>query len=155
MSAIKISATVKLHGIEAAARRLTRLEKTKVFREARGPARFDQNHHDRKEEGPDGHWPALHPSTIARYAKLARSKRRRSKPRKLLGRLPKALISIVTSQSLIVRSRVPWASAHQNGAIVGRGARLPRRQFLWISDWLVTRTAQLFREALLKAWRDR
>lgn len=152
---IGIRATVKLNGIEAAMRRLTTFEKKAAFREVGMHARQDQTLHDVKHEGPDGPWPALHPSTVARYAKAAKAKRGRARARKLLGRLPKALQTIITGSSLKVRSRVKWAFVHQAGGRAGRGARIPRRQFLWISDRLMQRSSRVFQEHLLKAWRDR
>lgn len=152
---IGIKANVKVTGLEAAMRRLSGLEKKKVYSDLRGPARFDQNHHDRYEEGPDGRWPSLHPSTVRRYARLAKAKRRRAKPRKLLGRLPRAVKAVVSNQSLIIRSRVPWSGVHQAGGRAGRGSRIPRRQFLWISDWLIEQAKKAFRKALLKAWNTR
>lgn len=152
---IGIKATVKLHGLEAAMRRLSTMEKRAAFREVGIHARQDQSLHDAKHEGPDGPWPALHPSTVARYAKKAKTKRGKARPRKLLGRLPRALRTIITGSSIRVVSRVKWAFVHQAGGRAGRGARIPRRQFLWISDRLMQRSSRVFQQHLLKAWRDR
>lgn len=149
---IGVKVNVRLGGVKEMFDRLSRIDTKRVLSDARGPARFDLNHHDRYEEGPDGKWPALAPSTVAAYARRAKGKRRRGKPHKLLGRLPRALVSRVTANKLTVLSRVTkWSMAHQAGGIVGRGSRLPRRQFMWISDWLKGRVKTLFEIALRKA----
>lgn len=152
---IGIKATVKLHGLEAALRRLNTMEKKAAFREVGAHARQDQALHDAKHEGPDGPWPALHPSTVARYAKMAKAKRGKARARKLLGRLPRALKTVITGSSIRIVSRVKWAFVHQAGGRAGRGARIPRRQFLWISDRLMQRSSRVFQQHLLKAWKGR
>lgn len=164
---IDVECTVRVDGIVAALHRLAKLDRTRVFKELRGPARFDQNHHDRTAEGPDGRWPALAASTLARNkwirsrkgtkakARLPGSRRRRPKSRKLLGRLPRALESIVSAHSLAIRSRVRrgLGLVHQAGGRAGRGSRIPRRQYLWISDWLKEKARVAFQDALLRSWR--
>ncbi len=152
---IGVKATIRIGGIMDTFRRLSRPDLKQTFKEMQGPARFDQRDHDNKELAPDGSWPALHPSTVARRARMAKSKRRRAKPRKLLGRLPKAMQNIVSAKSLIVRSRVKWSLAHQKGAIVGRGSRLPRRQFMWISDWLKGQARKLLEQTMMRVFHGR
>lgn len=156
---IGVTATVKMDGVYAALRRLRRLELIETYRALRGPARWDQRDHDNNRVAPDGKWPALAPSTVARRKnKRGRDKngRRRSWPTKLLGRLPTALESVANQHALIVRSRVrPWVIVHQAGGWAGHGARIPRRQFLWISRWLKGKVKDAFQAALLKAWAGR
>jgi len=150
-------------------RRLGNLDTKRVFSELRGPARFDQRKHDQEETGPSRHWPALAPSTIARnrYARTTvtrtgknKGKRRtaqkawrRSYARKLLGRLPNALRVNVSVRSLVIRSRgrPKVGYIHQAGGIAGHGARIPRRQYLWISPWLGEQARKAFERALTKA----
>lgn len=150
---IGVKATIRIGGVMDTFRRLARPDLLKAYKEMQGPARYDQRQHDVKEQGPDGPWPGLAASTAARYARMARSKRRRRKPRKLLGRLPKAMQNIVSARSLIVRSRVKWSPAHQRGGVVGRGSRLPRRQFMWISTWLRGQARQILEQTMMRAWR--
>lgn len=150
---IGVRATIRVGGLMDTFRRLARPDLIKAYKEMQGPARHDQRDHDNKDRAPDGPWPGLAASTVARRARMARSKRRRRKPHKLLGRLPRAMQNIVSSRSLIVRSRVKWSMAHQKGAIVGRGARLPRRQFMWISDWLRGQARQILEQAMMRVFR--
>jgi phage gpG-like protein len=152
MALLAVKGSVKLLGIEQAFRRLGAPDRRKAFKESASHARQDQLLHDIKSEGPDGRWPELHPSTKARYAKKAKTSRRRAKPRKLLGRLPKALQTLISPNSLIVRSRVKWAYVHQAGGTAGHGARIPRRQFLWISANLGKRVVKVFERFLLAQW---
>jgi len=152
MGLVSVKADVKLIGIEQAFRRLGAPDRRKAFKESGMHARQDQALHDVKSEGPDGRWPDLHPSTKARYARKAKTARKGSRPRKLLGRLPRALRTLVSANSLIVRSRVRWAYIHQAGGVAGRGARIPRRQFLWISAQLGKRVVKVFERFLLAQW---
>lgn len=152
MDGIKV--TVRIGGVLDMFSRLKRIDTKAVLRTLRKPATVDLRQHDTAARGPDGAWPRLAVSTVARRAKMTKTKSgRRRKPNKLLGRLPKALQSIVSERSLIMRSRVKWSMAHQKGAIVGRGSRLPRRQFMWISVWLRGQARDAFVKALAAAGR--
>lgn len=137
--------------------RLRKIDMKETFLELRGPARFDQRHHWRKDEAPDGHWPGLARSTLERRKRprgRGKDGRNRSWPKKLLGRFPNALQSIASSKSLIVRSRVKrFSMIHQEGGRAGHGARIPRRQYLWISHWLVMQARKAFEKALVLAAR--
>lgn len=150
-----LKATVRYGSVKLLFTNLRNIDMKKTFSDMRGPARFDQRHHWRKEEGPDSHWPGLASSTRARR-RFKRGRSRNGKnlkwARKLMGRFPNALQSIVSAQSLIIRSRVKkFSVVHQKGGRVGHGGRLPARQYLWISDWLLHRSAQLFNQALQRA----
>lgn len=154
---IDVKATVRVGNVFAAFTRLRKIDIKNTFRLARAPARKDQKDHKAKLEGPSGAWVGLAPSTIERRRrKRGRDKRGRqlSWPKRLLGRLPNAMQEIVTSSSLTLRSRVrKFSYAHQAGPMrVGRGAILPGRQFMWISDWLKGEVRDLFTSALYAAW---
>lgn len=150
-----LRATVRYGSVKLLFANLRNVDLKKTFSDLRGPARFDQRHHWRKEEAPEGHWPGLAASTRARRQfRRGRDKsgRNRKWSRKLMGRFPNSLQSIVSAHSLVIRSRVKrFSMVHQKGGRVGRGARLPARQYLWISDWLRYRAAQLFNQALARA----
>jgi len=164
-----IKATIYVGDVMKMFRRLGKLNIRKIFTELRGPARFDQRAHDRKEEAPSGHWPPLAASTIARnrYNRTGVGKRGRGKgkrkvvqkawtrpyARKLLGRMPSALRVNVSMRALVIRSRgrAGLGMSHQGGAVVGHGARVPRRQFLWISPWLGEQARKAFEKAMFKA----
>jgi hypothetical protein len=151
---IDVKVVVKIGGVRDMFSRLAAVKVREVFKELRKPALIDQRQHDQAARGPDGRWPPLAASTLARRARMTKTKSgRKRKPNKLLGRLPKAMQSIVNTRSLIVRSRVKWSLAHQRGARVGNGAILPRRQFMWISDWLRRHAKEAFVRALVAAGR--
>lgn len=150
-----LKATVRYGSVKLMFANLRNVDMKKTFSDLRGPARFDQRHHWRKEESPDGHWKGLAASTRARRQfRRGRGKngKRQNWSRKLMGRFPNALQSIVTAQKLVIRSRVrKFSMVHQKGGRIGRGARLPSRQFLWISNWLVEHASKAFERALVKA----
>lgn len=154
---IDIKARVTIDGPLKMLARIAKFDAKPVFKLLRVPANVDQRQHDTASRGPDGPWPQLAASTIARNryirtVKGAKGKRTirlgGSTRHKLLGRVPRAMQDIVSSRSLIVRNRVRWGIAHQAGAIVGHGARLPRRQFAWISRWLLREAENAFNKAL-------
>lgn len=155
MSLIDVKVTVNLGGAFRMLSRMQRIDVRKTFKRVEPSARHDQQQHDRALEGPDGRWPQLAASTIERRTRpRGRDKkgRNRSWPTKLLGRMPKSIQSITSSKSLIIRSRVKkFSMVHQAGGIVGHGARIPRRQYLWISQWLKDRTRIEFMRALAAA----
>lgn len=150
-----LKATVRYGSVKLMFANLRGVDMRRTFSDLRGPTRFDQRHHWRKEESPDGHWKGLAASTRERRTRRRgrdKSGRNRNWARKLMGRFPNALQALVSERSLIMRSRVKrFSMVHQKGGRIGHGARLPARQFLWISDWLVRRAAQLFQQALARA----
>lgn len=89
-----------------------------IARELKKPLRADQRAHARDQAGPDGKWP----------------KRKLGGRRRVLGKLPNAVRVVARRGMVSAESRVPWSGAHQDGDKVGRGATLPARRFLWISD---------------------
>jgi hypothetical protein len=108
----------------------------KGLRDIKKPLRDDQRDHAKKNEGPDGRW----------APRTTKSRKR------LLGRLPSAVKVIMTSTSVSVRSSVRWSGAHQDGDVVGHGVRLPPRTFLWVSDGMKTKAADLLRAAVAGEW---
>lgn len=145
---------VDIRQIIAAFENLRRLDTKKVLSDLRGPARFDQRHHWNKSEAPDGRWERLAASTIARRKRKRgidrKSGRNRNWPKKIpLGRFPTALKSTVSAQELVVASRVKrFSRIHNEGGMAGKRARIPQRQFLWISKWLIGQVRSYFERAL-------
>lgn len=151
----------RIETVEDRARRLA-----PAFRELARPLRADQREHAKNEQGPSGKWPARSPFTEARRRARNRGARttkamrtislakfkRRSTPKKILGRLPSAIQIIVGD--LFVRGvyRVPWSGAHATGTRVGRGVRLPKRVMNWLGDKLVDTARQILVEHVLKDW---
>lgn len=124
-----------------------------VFDELKKPFREDLKAYARRQEGPDGHWPARKPSTDERYRRRfsqrtslkgksgpVRRKLVRRRSRKLLGKLPSAVTFKTfkgrggSSGSIQAVSKVPWSEIMNSGGPVGHGAVLPAREFLFVSD---------------------
>jgi phage gpG-like protein len=139
-----------------------------AFRELRKPMRGDQREHARRAEGPGGHWPARAPATEERRLRRNRRLRipkalrlispvktqRRSTPAAILGRLPRALR--IDSGELWVRatSRATFGGSHNEGAMVGRrrSVKLPRREFVWVSDEFIAKCEFVFLSHLVQDW---
>lgn len=139
-----------------------------AFRALGRPMRHDQKVHAKAQAGPDGPWPARSPATEARRKKRnrrnkipkalrtisAKPMRSRSTPKRVLGKLPAAIV--VKTGPLFVRgySRVKWGSAHY-GARVGRHrrVRLPRRAFYWISEALLGTARDVIGAYVVKGWK--
>lgn len=149
---IGIKATINLKPTFAMLKRVKNMDTRAVFKRIQPSAIHDQQQHDRATSGPDGAWPALAPSTIERRTRargLSKAGKKRSWPTKLLGRLPKSLKPTASRLRLLVQSRVKeFSLIHQQSGIAGHGARIPRRQFLWISPWLIERARVEFLRAL-------
>jgi phage gpG-like protein len=134
---IEVAASVDLRDVERGIDAMANPRAvTKGLRDIKAPLRADQREHAKKNEGPDGGW----------APRKAKSRRR------LLGRLPGAVKVTMTSTSVSAVSSVRWSGAHQDGAVVGRGVRLPARPFLWASEGLQTRAAELLRDAVAGEW---
>ena len=125
-----------------------------AFRELRKPMRGDQRDHAKAQRGPDGAWPARSPITEERRRGRNRGVRttaamrtvslgkfrKRSTPKKILGRIPQAVVTTVGELYVRTRSLVKWSRAHQLGLRVGSGVTLKARRFLWLGEQLI-RTA--------------
>lgn len=136
-----------------------------AFRQLRKPMRGDQREHAKAQSGPDASWAARSAMTEARRGARARAQRNRkralhpssrtssrSMPKRILGRLPSAIL--VLAGDLFVRavSRVEWSGVHQYGGTAGRGAQIPRRTFLWLSDKLIATCEQVILDHVLDGW---
>jgi len=144
-----------------------------AFREARKPLRQDQRAHARAEQGPDGAWPARAAVTEARRRSRNRRvrktraiatysprqkgvARKRSAPKRLLGRLPGAILVVAADLFVRATSRAgAMGAAHQYGARVGHGRRvkLRARRFLWLSDELIGTVRDILIAHVVKGWK--
>jgi len=148
MALVAIEGIVEFKGIANKLRLMGRRDFRDAFYEIKPPALRDQRDHRNRMRGPKGAWPFLASTTLKRYA---RSGKRRN--RQILGRLPMARLTKITGDFLLIRSRVPWSMAHQDGpTVVGHGSILPQRQFFWISKWLADRAREIFERAMIKRW---
>ncbi len=133
-------------GLDATKRRVHALGP--AFAQVKEPMRDDQKEHRKDKAGPESKWAPRAASTIASY-------RHRKHARALLGKLPTAVAYKASATGVTAESRAAWSDAHQEGAIVGHGARLPQRTFLWISDKLIDVATDIISAALLAAWGGR
>ena len=118
---------VNLSFVDRALNTLRKPDLRPAWKEARKPLRDDIREHRRQQVGPDGAWAPRAAATKAR-AGLGRGR-----PRKLLGKLPNALMTLSDRSRVALRSRVAWSDVHTKGGTVGRGSKLPARPFLWAS----------------------
>lgn len=144
-----------------------------AFREIRPRLMADQREHYRDEQGPDGKWAPRAAATEAKRRQVNRRKRasikrrkalgltsrRRTVPKHLLGRLPKALLTTTDDLSVKISSRVKGraASANQYGGLVGRRhrAKLKARPFLWPSAKVLNEARAILAKHVVKNWHTR
>lgn len=143
-----VYATIDLGDVEAGLDAMARRGRAlgPAFRELKKPLRLDQKDHAKRREGPSALWAPRATSTMARLR--AGGKR----ARKLLGRLPGAVKYTATATAVAGTSRALWSGVHQDGGIVGHGARLPARPFLWISDDMLRVAESTLGAALVRAY---
>ena len=147
---------------------------TPILKGVMASAMEDQKAHFKNAEGPDGKWPALSKWTRrvpkqkqwassslakarnnktpvkfgAKSNRMGVGKYVRLKPgTRMLGRLNSAFTArVFTDGNLVIRSRVKFSGVHQQGAKVGKGAKVPQRESLWFSqqflEMVATRVGQ-------------
>ncbi len=139
-----------------------------VFKELKKPFREDLKAHAKRQEGPDGKWPKHEASTLDRYKRASgrrvkiKGKGRQQGPvhrkiarrrsRKLLGKLPSAVTFRARGGSILAVSKVPWSEVMNTGGTVGRGAVLPKREFLFVSDAFAQLAAGRMAEYVVKEY---
>ncbi len=115
--------------------------------------RRDLKAHQRTQSGPDGPWPKLSPATVR---KRRRAKRGKGGSRRPLGKLPTLVTArIVDGEAIQVRPRpqvAKLAAAHDQGAVVGHGARLPAREWFYVSDELLDDFERAVVGSLTEIW---
>lgn len=168
-------------GIEADLQELTKgltrvqraaLDLRPVWHELRGPLRKDMAQHIRQQVDESGAaWPGLAPATVKKRLDALRRTRPPGKLVTKKGRLRKAVqrrINRVLSARMVSRakirtepgemsitSEVPWAGVHQFGGAVGRGSRLPKRTFMYVSDAMAATAAMAIELHLQRVFEDR
>lgn len=143
-----INVDVRIGGVLMAFSELRKTDLRQTFAKLRKPLHWDQRDHRDKQSGPLGRWQPLAKTTLDRYAREGKRRNRR-----ILARLPNARATKFDSRQLVLYSRVRWSNAHQDGpTIVGRGARLPQRQFFWISRGMRITARDAFIMAYYRRW---
>ncbi len=157
---LRLSATVDIRDADEGLAAMEHVRLAPVFKELGKPLRDDQRDHAKKQEGPEGSWPKRSAHTAARIASARRSARRkkdrtakkRRLPRKILGRLPTAISMKTSASGVVIESKVAWSGIHQEGGTAGRGARIPARPFLWISERFLDLAAEKLAKAGVRAF---
>jgi phage gpG-like protein len=122
--------------------------------------------HFRRQEGPDGPWPARAASTVERGLQRRGFVRKRGARRGQLTRRGErwsqhllgafrgigGYRAFAGPQDATIKAKGEWAGIHQFGGVAGRGSRIPARPFLWASDAVVERTAEALSKFLREAW---
>lgn len=132
-----------------------------VFKRARHYLRADQREHAKARMGSSASWPELSPTTLLQRKQRSRKQSRYRQGRKRrrgrnfrgpLGRLPNAYKIEYDARRIVARSRVPWSGVHWKGGKAGHKARIPQREFLWISNQLLVAVSRLAVDYIAGAW---
>jgi hypothetical protein len=134
-----------LKGLDA----MARAPIAKALQALKPEMRADTKDHAKAKAGPESGWAPRAASTIASYKTHPKA------PKKLMGKLPTAVSYKVVGLTLAGESRARWSDVHQTGGTVGRGAKLPARVFLWISDKLMALSEDQIGDVMLKAFGGR
>jgi phage gpG-like protein len=70
----------------------------------------------------------------------------------MLGKMATAFSWKLEGTFLRVYSKIPWAGVHQRGGTAGHGARIPQREFLWMSEASQKTLGDLIKAFLIKTW---
>lgn len=127
----------------------------RAFQLIKPEMRADQKDHASHQAGPDGPWPARASSTSAKHARSGRrylGRRRRKRTARPLGRLLTTVSYMASNAGVFGTSPITWSGVHQQGGKVGRGAVVPARPFLWLSDRLVGRATTLLERTLVRSF---
>lgn len=108
-------------------------------------ARREVRDHQRDRRGETSRWPNRARSTQISHGKGPRAR--------LLGRLPWAWKSTASADGLLMRHMVPWSGVHDRGGVAGRGARIPRRQFSYLSAGFVGDTKSEYADYVLEGYK--
>lgn len=145
----------------------------RVFQALKPWAKRDQLDHAARTQGPDGPWPVRARATLERRLQRSRvvvTRRQTSRARKgsggagssivtrqratwPLGTLPRSIRYRAERDALRATSGIDWAQAHIDGATVGRGAKLPSRNYLWFSDPFLDLVAGTIEDFVIAPWR--
>lgn len=140
-----------LEGMQKRAREMSAL-----FRRIAPLLKADQAEHARREEGPGGGWqPRASPKNERKVNVFREVKKRKGGLTAryftvdgLLGALPEILQVRAVGFSAYAKSPIRWAGAHQHGATVGRGAKIPARPFVWVSPELQAKAVEMIQKWL-------
>jgi len=136
-----------------------------VFKLMKPVLRVDVGVHFARSMAPDGAWPGRSQASWQRLRHTKGNTYRKGKRkgalnakglkrfRNQLGRLKGAYRFKLYSHRMEMISRVPWAGVHQHGGTVGRGSRIPKREFMWASRQSLERYHNFCGKLLLEAFK--
>ena len=101
----------------------------------------DQLEHFRLKTGPERGWEARKESTIGRHGK-----------RRLLGKLRTGFTIDFDREQIRAVTLAPWSQAHQDGATVGHGTKLPKRVHRYMSQAFLLVADQHISELVFGVW---
>lgn len=147
-------------GIRGMRRQVDGAQSRAFFSALRKPVKEDVAEHQKERRGEAGAWPALDPDTLdkrrrRRASAAGRRKRRRRRAvstARMLGRLPRAWQVLVSPDSIRLVNRVRWSDVHNTGGQAGNGARIPQRQFAYVSADLVQGAQELYQRHVMQGW---
>lgn len=123
-----------------------------AFKAMRQPLRADLRAHAKAQEGPDGgKWPKRKPPRRLKARDGERRALARKRSRRVLGKLPNATGFQVERRAIVAFSKVKWARAHREGLVVGHGAKMPKRDWLWISGAMKSKAIGILHDHVRKA----
>lgn len=163
---LQITGTIRLHEVKAGMHGMLRQSESTAarsfFESVRKPAQQDLREHQKERKGEVGAWPPLDPETL-RNRQLVRARRKGRKPgrrrrspgfaARMLGVVPRAWKAFVSEDGLLLRNMIPWASVHDQGGRGGKGATIPRRQFVYFGRDFLEDVLAVWQEHVLKGWR--
>lgn len=155
MSVSVVIRRADMSDVNAAFRALHRAgEAHAALRDLRRPLKADLSRHARAQAGPEGRWAPRARATVERARRSKDGIRVRGPRRNLLNSLPRRTVKFrLEGKRLVAYSVVKWSGIHQYGGTAGRGAKIPARPFLWISDPFYREAHGILVERLTKAWR--
>jgi phage gpG-like protein len=144
-----------------------------VFKDLRAVLKEEIAEHFEKNEGPEGPWEPRSRAYVEKMTAKPRARsgwskkkgrmvfgttRRRRKGSKWESRQLGRFRSVgayqfhVEPQQLTMNAKGPWAGIHQFGGTAGKGANIPARPFLWVSDRFVDTFRRSLERHVLSGW---
>ncbi|HWU91602.1 MAG TPA: hypothetical protein VN253_30250 [Kofleriaceae bacterium] len=120
-----------------------------IHRELKKLVQDDQRDHAKQRTGPSGLWAPRALATVRRM-------RLEGVRRRPLGKLLGAGVSYRANRAQIVgESKIKWSGVHQEGGKVGRGATVPARPFLWLSEAMIERALAYVADVRVRGFGER
>ena len=127
-----------------------------VFQETKKDIKADMREQKRTRTSATGiGWAPRAQSTRDRAQRASTPKRRKSEGTGLLGKVVTAWSGQVDANGVDMENKVPFASAHHEGATVGNGAQLPARPHMDIKPERVDDVVEALEDLAVDTWEGR